>query len=183
MARELQGKRHNTDRNGKEHVVEPAASGHHHLGFVRLIFICIMSYRVMQVSTRQILQEFLTVAIFLSDQLRQSRTEIIPQTSCRYPLALFLCKRTDPLPPHDAVMAGSRCRVDGFCLGDGSGSGLGRLGGLCLGLCLGLVLLTLQGGHVVVILVVVLFLLILAAQSGTAAELGKVDATEVAACA
>lgn len=80
-------------------------------------------------------------------------------------------------------MAGSRCRVDGACLGDGSGSGLGRLGGLCLGLRLGLVLLTLQGGHVVVILIVVLFLLILAAQSGTAAELGEVDAAEVAACA
>lgn len=55
--------------------------GHHSLEFARLIFICIMSYRVMRVSTRRISQEFLTVAIFLSDQLRQSRTEMIPQTS------------------------------------------------------------------------------------------------------
>lgn len=81
-------------------------------------------------------------------------------------------------------MAGSRCRIDGACLSDESGSGLGRLSGLCLGLRLGLVaLLALQSGHVVVVLVVFLFLLVLAAQSGTAAELGEVDAAEVAASA
>ncbi|KAL2272947.1 hypothetical protein FJTKL_05703 [Diaporthe vaccinii] len=71
--------RRETGRNTR-----PNQSGHHHLGFVRLIFICIVSHRVMEVSTRQVLQEFLTAAIFLSDQLRQSRLEIIPQTSRAY---------------------------------------------------------------------------------------------------
>lgn len=79
-------------------------------------------------------------------------------------------------------MVDRRCRADGPCLVDESSSGLGRLGGLCLGLRLGLVaLLALKRGHVVVIFVVLVFLLILAAQSGTTAELGEVDAAEVAA--
>lgn len=72
--------------------------------------------------------------------------------------------------------------VFGGC--DELSSGLGLLSGLCLGLRRGLVaLLTLQGGHVIVVLVLVIFLLVLAAQSGTAAKLGEVDAAKVAACA
>ena len=81
-------------------------------------------------------------------------------------------------------MTDNRCRVDDACLGDGSGSGLGRIGRLCLCIRLGLAaVLALQSRHVVVILVVVLFLLVLTTQSGTAAKLGEVDAAEVAACA
>lgn len=63
------------------------------------------------------------------------------------------------------------------------GSHLGLLGGLLITLCLDL-LLALQSGHVIVILAlltIVLTLVLLATKAAGAAELGEVDATEVAA--
>jgi len=62
---------------------------------------------------------------------------------------------------------------------DRAAGGLGRR----LGVLLRVLVVSLEGGHVVVILLLLLFLLVLvAAQASAAAELGKVDAAEVAAC-
>lgn len=55
-----------------------------------------------------------------------------------------------------------------------------RLG--LLGLRLSLLLLALQSGHVVVVLAIIVLLLLLATNAAGAAELGEVDAAEVAVC-